>query len=320
MGTLFIDGIDITQRYGVELLKGSYKSVFQYPELKPVETNNWWEDDGLEADLSNPVLDTQKIVLNFACKGDKLDDFFDMLRNNVYHIFSFREFITSVQYLSGRPPRYYYFQLTLRLDGESGRKAVQDLSSFSLTFYNDDSSAIDGGLVENNLPETNFILDQHDLNIYGIQVLKGARIEVETQSSIKKNLLIDINSQSGIIYDGNGGVKQEARTLKLPLYMIYNLGGTTTTPAAGYFISQWQQFIFDLVQPGARTLDTPYGTVISYYKSANTSKFYRQGNTFIILFEITLQILQTSDDALMTENGQNLLTEAGEYLKQEEIL
>ena len=65
-GKLIINGIDAYVRYGVFVEQYGYKALVQYPALKSVESNNWPEEDGIEADLSSPVLDTKSFNISFC--------------------------------------------------------------------------------------------------------------------------------------------------------------------------------------------------------------------------------------------------------------
>ena len=60
-GRLFIDGGDAYLQYGAYVVNGGWNELVAYPPLKPVESNDWQEEDGIEADLSAPVLDTREV-------------------------------------------------------------------------------------------------------------------------------------------------------------------------------------------------------------------------------------------------------------------
>ena len=52
-GRLYIDDIDAFAAWGVYLQDGSGKAVVQMPPMKAVDTTEWAEYDGLEADLDH---------------------------------------------------------------------------------------------------------------------------------------------------------------------------------------------------------------------------------------------------------------------------
>ena len=53
---LFIDGNDAYLQYGVYVTSGGFNELVAFPPLKSVDSNDWQEEDGVEADLSAPVL------------------------------------------------------------------------------------------------------------------------------------------------------------------------------------------------------------------------------------------------------------------------
>ena len=66
---LFIDGNDAYLQYGVYVTSGGYNELVAFPPLKSVESNDWQEEDGVEADLSAPVLNTREVQVKFAFSG-----------------------------------------------------------------------------------------------------------------------------------------------------------------------------------------------------------------------------------------------------------
>lgn len=68
-GRLYIDGDDAYKQYGVYVVKGGWNDLVAFPPLKTVPSNDWQEEDGIEADLSNPVLNTKEVQLKVAFSG-----------------------------------------------------------------------------------------------------------------------------------------------------------------------------------------------------------------------------------------------------------
>ena len=66
---LFIDGNDAYLQYGVYVTSGGFNELVAFPPLKSVDSNDWQEEDGVEADLSAPVLNTREIQVKFAFGG-----------------------------------------------------------------------------------------------------------------------------------------------------------------------------------------------------------------------------------------------------------
>ena len=68
-GKLYIDGYDVYKQYGVYVTDGGWNTLVAMPPLKDVEKNDWQDEDGIEADLSNPVLNTREVSITFGHFG-----------------------------------------------------------------------------------------------------------------------------------------------------------------------------------------------------------------------------------------------------------
>ena len=66
-GRLSVDGYDAYTTWGVWVDSG-LGSLIQWPKMKAVTENVWQESDGVEADLSDPKLDSRELTLKFAMK------------------------------------------------------------------------------------------------------------------------------------------------------------------------------------------------------------------------------------------------------------
>ena len=55
-GQLYIDGHDAFAEYGVYIVDEGLNDLIAMPPLKTVVTNDWQEEDGVEADLLSPQL------------------------------------------------------------------------------------------------------------------------------------------------------------------------------------------------------------------------------------------------------------------------
>ena len=127
-GVLYIDGKDAFVKYGITILEGSYSQLVEYPALKEVKYNNWHEEDGIEADLTSPVLGGRTLSLNFYSSSEAgRAALLALLTQEVYHDFDFREL--------GRTYR-------LRMVSEGGLTVTQGMTLFSL--YMADDFPLDG--------------------------------------------------------------------------------------------------------------------------------------------------------------------------------
>ena len=60
-GRLYIDGQDVYKQFGMYVSDNGWNELVAMPPLKSVDSNDWNEEDGIEADLSAPVLNTRDI-------------------------------------------------------------------------------------------------------------------------------------------------------------------------------------------------------------------------------------------------------------------
>jgi hypothetical protein len=313
MGALLIDNIDIQEQYGVVLLKDCYKNLFCYPKLKNVEINDWFEEDGIEVDFYAPQLEAQEITLNFGCNGGDMEGFWDLLKSTPLHTFVFPDI---------KMATINDFQLTLRLSSESNYRQIQTLSTFSLNFYNDNFTLLKAAgrwsLPPVILPATGWLLNEVDMNTYGIQVLQGAMVQVVSKSKVKEHLIISANNQNGNIADNGGSVKMESRKIKIPLYLYNNQCPTSTVGITymGWFYCKWAKFFSDLIWPGERYLQTPYGNFLCYYESCQVDGISIRTTSAALKMTVELVITQyvsNEKNAILTENGNSPITENGQY-------
>ncbi|MEG1983588.1 MAG: hypothetical protein RR037_07660 [Alistipes sp.] len=270
IGQLYIDGKDAHSTYGVFLLEGSYAPLIGYPPLKKVATNDWQEFDGIEPDLSAPVLDAREFALKFSAHNKpKVNDLLVALSKGAYHTFEFREL--------GRTYK-------LRLVSMPNRELWRNAEVFSLQVADDFPLSDYTYLAPSStLLRDDYKLDGKPLSDYGIVILKGTDDAVVKLADTKKNLLRNIPSQSGVIYDG-GRVTYQAKEVKIECLMRPH------TPAE--FWRNYNALLYDLTRPRERLLycKTTGKEHSCYYKSATVSEFAISHSVwckFSILMEFT---------------------------------
>lgn len=271
-GQLYIDEQDVCAGYGVFLAEECYTDLLAFAPLKGVESNNWQEEDGEELDLESPVLAAREVTLKFAFAGlqARLGAFIEMLSRKAYHRFEFREI--------GRTHE-------LRLVSQPDLTLARRLGLFSLQFANDFP-------LKREIPEApqsgvspqGYDLDERSLAEYGVIVLEGCDAKIEQSPAVKKNLLQDIGSLDGAVYDGEV-VTFETKDVCLNCLM--------RADTLSEFWRNYDALLFDLVQPGERSLYVDK-TGVAYpcmYKSCSVSRFYPKGK---IWFEFALTFTFTS--------------------------
>jgi hypothetical protein len=295
---LYIDGKDAYSLYGVFITDGGYNELVAYPSLKKVESNDWAEDDGIEPDLSSLVLDTRELSIKFACHGTnaRFGAFIELLSDMAYHTFDFRE--------TGKTYR-------LRMVTQPNLDIVKSLGVFSLRFADDfplygyTYQEPSGGISS----PVGYELDGRSLADYGICVLQGSETEVLKSPAVKKNLLQNIASRSGAIYDGEFVVFQ---TKEVKLNCLIR------AKTLQEFWLNYHAFLYDLIRPDERMLyvDATGYEYPCHYKSCTVENFSPTGKIwfqFSIVLVFTSFRVESDEFLLASEDGALIITEQDDY-------
>ena len=184
-----IDGTDAYTSYGIFVQQYGYKELVQMPAFKTITTIDWPDEDGIEADLADPQLDTRLITINFyALNYSKANQFLTLIDTTAYHTFYFAALDKSFK---------------LRLVSQTANLLNGDKENFSLQFADDFPSITASTPVDLGVPETGYKIDGVDLSTYGIQVLSGTRASIMTKPEVKTKYVGTNAVMSGIEYGGN---------------------------------------------------------------------------------------------------------------------
>lgn len=313
-GKFYIDGKDAFAEYGLFVADNGYNGLIAYPSFKELDYNIWPEYDGVEVDLSSPVLNALEFSINFyCCDYFKTMDFIALLSDGSYHEYNFVE-IGCVR--------------RLRLVSNPSKKLNRKIESFSLSFsddfpmkgYNYQKPIFDGGIPA----QEGYEIDGKLLSEYGVFVLDGSDAEITKMPSVKKNLLIDIPSQSGVTYDGEE-VVFEKKDVALKCWMrcqnvttmwhnlnalVYDLIKTTgKTDEEGYEYYDAERLLY---------VDSLGEEYPCYFNGLSASKFQLLSRDRIWL-EFTLTLTFTSfrvngnEYVLSTEISEIIVTEDDKY-------
>lgn len=255
-GRLYIDGNDAYTEYGVYVVKGGWNELIAYPPLKSVEGNDWQEMDGIEADLSAPKLDTREIQLKVAFAG--LDNRFftllELLSDESYHVFECA---------------YIKRTYRLRLVSQPNLAAAKVIGTATLKFADDFplSDYTYKKPASNVAAYDDYTFDGVNFTTYGARVLKGTLDEVMKTPTVKTNLLRNISTQAGALYDGKN-VSYKSKDVKINCLM-----------RADTLEELWRNYdalLYDLIRPNERKLwvDELGQEFLFYYKSCQVTEFY----------------------------------------------
>lgn len=253
---LYIDNLDAMTEYGVFVEKGGYKQVIQMPSFKKIDTTDWPEYDGVEADLTSPNLDTRQLQIPFCIVNKRwAEDLFIALSDGVYHDFYFREI--------GKTYR-------LRLVSNGTFSSFIKLGKLTLTFADDFPSigkADPYELGETEVTQRGYLIEDVDLSQFGIWVLRGTDDSIRKAPNVRGNLKRGNKIMQGVVYDDEEvHFKSKDVTLKLLI----------NAPDLTEFWYRWDAFFqWLIVGSGTKTfyfagLESEYEC---FYKSNSVSRF-----------------------------------------------
>ena len=272
-GRLYIDGKDAYTEYGVYVVQGGWNELVAYPPLKAVDGNDWQEEDGIEVDLSAPVLNTREVSLKIAFSdfGDRFFAFISILSDNAYHTFDCRHIKRTYR---------------LRLVSQPNLTVAQAIGTATLKFADD--FPLPGYTYKrpasNVAAYDDYTFDGMKFTDYGVRVLKGTLDEVMKTPTVKTNLLRNISTQAGALYDGKN-VSYKSKDVKIQCLMRAN--------TLDELWRNYDALLYDLIRPEERVLkvkkidkEFPF-----YYKSCQITDFYPTGKIWL---QFTLTVTFTT--------------------------
>ena len=298
-GDLYIDGHDAYTVYGVYIIEGGYSELVAMPPLKSIESNDWQEEDGVEADLSAPVLNTRDIQLKIASdnSNNRYFSLIERLSDGSYHTFDVRNI--------GR-------EYKLRLVSITVSSNANDLALLTLKLADD--FPLDGYKyaepVSTLSEDDSYAIDDRPTTDYNVRILQGSLSEITKTPDVKTNMLRNIKTAQGAIYDPLT-VTYKSKDVKL--YCLMTAKDTAT------LWRNWDALLYDLVRPEERLLyvNSLEQEFPCYYKSCSVTEFYCEGKIWL-KFTLTLTFtrdFRISDDdiVLATEDGIVVFTQNNLY-------
>ncbi|WP_320980054.1 hypothetical protein [Bacteroides sp.] len=293
-GRLYIDGQDVYKQFGMYVTENGYNELIAMPPLKSVTSNDWQEEDGIEADLSAPVLNNREVAVRFAIPGifSRYLAFIEFLSDGAYHKFNF-----------ARIKRTF----TLRLVSSSNADLAKMFGFVTLKFADDfpmkdyEYKAPDSSMSTVN----DYTIDGESFTVYGVRILQGSLTEVQKLPSVKTNLLRNLKSSNGAIYDAKN-VTYKSKDVKLYCLMRAN--------TLDELWRNYDALLYDLIRPNERLLwvDELDKEFPCHYKSCSVQEFYPEDKIWL-KFTITLVFTSFRFDGeefiLSTEDNQVIITE-----------
>ena len=289
----YIDGDNARTKYSISIAENGYLGLVNYPSLKKFEINDWADENGLDPDLSNPLLKSREISINFLSTDiAKTEEFFYKLTDKAYHTFRFEDLDLT---------------LRMRLENQSSLNGLRELQVFTLKFKADDSPLLNYKHEQpTNTKESGCSLDDLDFSAYELQILYGTEKEIRKLPAVKKNCTIESENISGVFYD-DSLVLFSAKDVRMSLLM--------RVATIAEFWKNWKAFLHNLTQPEGRIIGYNGEEYPAYYKSCLTKEFYinRAGNVWwkfdLVMCFYDFRLSTVNESLLATEMGILLTTE-----------
>lgn len=296
-GRLYIDGKDAYTEYGIYVVDGGWNELIAYPPLKTVATNDWQEEDGIEADLSSPVLDSREASLKVAFSGlySRFDLFIELLSDRAYHTFECTYIRRSYRLRLVSLPNFEEAELL----GMATLKLADDFPMRNYSYI---------APMSNTSTVNDYSFDGYPFTRYGVRILRGTRNEVIRTPDVKQNLLRNVETNTGALYDDNN-VTFKSKDIKLQCLL-----------RADTLNELWRNYdalLYDLTRPNERILEVDGNEIPFYYRSCQVAEFYPDGKIWL-QFSITITVtgnlrLFSNFIALHSEDDMAIQTE-NEYL------
>ena len=189
---LYIDGNDAFLRYGILLAQDGINDLIKYPTRKAYLYNDWFEREGIDADLSQPLFEPKEVNLTFYASNDaKLEEFVTDLTRSVYHSLE---------------DRILEKDFALRLVRQTAVSLVNGFYYTTILFA-DDFTAEDMAkqssypICANLLPDTGYSVDGIKLQTFDVAVLKGTDENLRNIVEVKQNILHTSKYSDDLVYD-----------------------------------------------------------------------------------------------------------------------
>ena len=272
---LYIDGNDAFLSYGVLLAQGGINDLLKYPTRKAYLYNDWFEQEGIDADLSEPLFEPKEVNLTFYASNDSnLEEFVTDLTRSVYHTFedkllqrAFKLRLikqTAVSLVNG-----FYFTTIAFADDFTAEEMTKN-SSYPV------SSAL--------LPDTGYTIDGVNLKDFDMAVLQGTDESLRNIIEVKQNVLHSSKYSSNLVYDKEQGYltpTAKDATLKC-LMRAENLEDLW---------NNWQALFLLLTRQGYRTLGKDnLQSYMFVYKSCEIPLFYPTDKIWLE-FNLTITVI-----------------------------
>lgn len=268
-GFTTIDNTNLLQRFGAFVTKGGWNEALEWPQFKAIRTNDWHEEDGIEADLTAPQVAARQFVIGMAVNDrQKYKDLLQFLSEKV-----------SRDWSDPSLPR----EFRLRWEGFSDLKYTDGLYLFNLKVAEDlPIIAERQPQPPQGMTQQAWQIDGSSFSAYGAKMLQGAEQSLWSNPSAKTNLSVSVSNVRGATYDNEGRVSVAHREVTLPLLW--------TDSDKQRLWNNYEALLYTLTQAGEHKLVSPTHSraLPCYYKSLKVEQFFNDPERIWLQVALTL--------------------------------
>lgn len=276
-GKVIIDGVDVKSTYGAYVIEGGFVDIPCIPDMKKPAINDWYEFNGIEADLESPRCMPVEHTIVFMMGGelDKLNSFIKMLRSDRALSFEMIDISRTEK---------------MRIKSINASGIALGLYRITVTLSNDNPiEGLEYNASDSRNKDADLMIDGKDISAYGLSLvdtLDGLWSEIDIKDNVlhsseydngEKHYLGDDEDEEGVV-----SVTYNANDIVIDCLM------TATT--FEQFWSNRDALALDLFKPGERVITYKGVSMRAYYKSCRPRSFMYSGKIWW-MFELSFGYL-----------------------------
>ena len=253
-GNVIINGVDIKSTYGAYVVEGGFVDIPCIPDMKEPTVNDWYEYDGVEADLDAPCCEPLTHTIVFMMKGELsvLDSFLKMIMS---------ERLISINMVD------ISREIRARVVSAIPKGISLGMYRISVDLCEDNPlEGIEYIVPDNHSRPTGLIIDGNDISLYGMSLVDSIDW-LYPGVDVKDNLLHSSQYDNGEShFTGNDmSVTCNADDIEISSVM--------KSKSFHQFWSKRNALALDLFKPGERVITYKGVSKKAYYKSCRSSLF-----------------------------------------------
>lgn len=253
-GNVIINGVDIKSTYGVYVVEGGFVDIPCIPDMKEPTVNDWYEYDGVEADLDAPCCEPLTHTIVFMMKGELsvLDSFLKMITS---------ERLISINMVD------ISREINARVVSAVAKGIAIGMYRISVDLCEDNPlEGIEYIVPDNQSRPTGLIIDGNDISLYGMSLVDSIDW-LYPGVDVKDNLLHSSQYDNGEShFTGNDlSVTCNADDIEISAVM--------KSKSFHQFWIKRNALALDLFKPGERFITYKGVSKKAYYKSCRSSLF-----------------------------------------------